>query len=175
MAWTLPDEFAGALEVVAMVSKKSSDPVGKSISSKSSDEGLTRGLDGGRENLDGPAVGKTCWAMAALRFAAAEADVLLGPAKALRAVERPVECDLAVIAAGGAGLCAGNDVVRLKVVCCIGFNVDVADAVMLSTSARKESSTKNESSSKSSDIMDVGQNGGVKQQDAQDDMGMITT
>lgn len=42
---------------------------------------------------------------------------------------------------------------------------------MLSTSARKESSTKNESSSKSSDIMNAGQDGGMKQQDAQDGMG----
>jgi hypothetical protein len=100
-----------------MVSKKSSDPVGRSISSKSSDEGFTRDLDGGRESLDGPAVGKTCWAMAALRFAAAEADVLLGPARALRAEENPVECDREVMAAGRAGLCAGKDVVRLKVVC----------------------------------------------------------
>jgi hypothetical protein len=113
--------------------------------------------------------------MAALRFAAAEADVLLGPARALRAEENPVECDREVMAAGRAGLCAGKDVVRLKVVCWIGFNVDVADAVMLSTSARKESSTKNESSSKSSDIVGVGQDGGMKQQDAQDGMGMITT
>jgi hypothetical protein len=103
-----------------MVSKKSSDPVGRSISSKSSDEGLTKGLDGGRESLDGPAVpavGNPCWAMAALRFAAAEAVVLLGPARALRAVENPVEYDLEVIAAGIVGLCAGNEVVRLNVVC----------------------------------------------------------
>lgn len=99
-----------------MVSKKSSDPVGRSISSKSSDEGFNKGLDGGRDSLDGPAVGKTCWAMAALRFAAAEADVLLGPARALRAVEKPVECDRAVIVAG-AGLCGGKEMVRLKVVC----------------------------------------------------------
>jgi hypothetical protein len=55
--------------------------------------------------------------MAALRFAAAEADVLLGPARALRAVENPVECDREVMAAGRAGLCAGKEVVRLKVVC----------------------------------------------------------
>lgn len=100
-----------------MVSKKSSDPVGRSISSKSSDEGCTRGLEGGRESLDGRAVGKTCWAMAALRFAVAEADVLLGPAKALRAVEKPVECDRAMKAAAVFGLCAGKEVVRLKVVC----------------------------------------------------------
>ena len=113
--------------------------------------------------------------MAALRFAAAEAVVLLGPAKALRAVEKPVECDRAVMAVGSVCLCAGKDVVRLKVVCWIGFNVDAADAVMLSTSARNESSTKNESSSKSSDIIDVDQDGGMKQQDAQDDMGIITT
>jgi hypothetical protein len=100
-----------------MVSKKSSDPVGRSIWSKSSDEGFTRGRDGGRDSLDGPAVGKTCWAMAALRFAAAEAVVLLGPARALRAVENPVECDREVMAVGRVGLCAGKEVVRLKVVC----------------------------------------------------------
>lgn len=46
--------------MVAMVSKKSSDPVGRSISSNPSEEGLTRGREGGRENRDGPAVGKTC-------------------------------------------------------------------------------------------------------------------
>jgi len=100
-----------------MVSKKSSDPVGRSISSNSSDGGFTRDLEGGRDSLDGPAVGKTCWAMAALRFAAAEAVVLLGPAKALRAEENPVECDREVMGAGRAGLCAGKDVVRLKIVC----------------------------------------------------------
>jgi hypothetical protein len=55
--------------------------------------------------------------MAARRLAAAEAVVLLGPARALRAVENPVECDLAVKEGARFGLWAGSEVVRLKVVC----------------------------------------------------------
>jgi hypothetical protein len=100
---------------------------------------------------------------------------LLGPARAFGAVENPVECDRGVMAVFLRDVWAGSEVVRLKAVCLIGFNVDVADAVMLSTSARKESSTKNESSSKSSDILEAVPDGMRKQQDAQDGMGIITT
>jgi len=99
--------------------------------------------------------------MAARRRSAAADDVnvdLLELAKGFRAVEKPgwgpTDCVRPEIAGSAEGLFTGSEVVRLKVDCCVVF--EVADAVMLSSSARKESSTKKESSSKSSDIVMAG-------------------